>query len=87
VISALRATGNFAVRNAADLVGFARDTIAGRTGSFPPPRRILFSLTPDRVAASDDESVVNVRGVGRAHSTPVLAAPSCRAFSATRYRP
>ncbi|MDQ3146505.1 MAG: pyridoxamine 5'-phosphate oxidase family protein, partial [Actinomycetota bacterium] len=52
----------YAARNAADLLGFALDTAAGRGGRGVPPRRILISLVPDRVALLDGDVLVEARG-------------------------
>ena len=57
-----RAVLGFAARNAADLLGFALDTAAGRGGRGVPPRRILLSLVPDRVALTDGAVLVEARG-------------------------
>jgi hypothetical protein len=40
-------TASFTVRNAVDLVGFARDAVRGRAGA-PPMRRALVSFRPER---------------------------------------
>ena len=44
--AATGAVGRYAVRNAPDLLAFARDTATGRLGWRLPDRRVLFRLTP-----------------------------------------
>jgi hypothetical protein len=63
LVGAGRLTVNFALRNAADLVAFGRDTVAGATG-FPPARRVLILTRPEHVTTIDtfaNDVVVGVR--------------------------
>lgn len=55
---AARALAGYAVRNAPDLMGFARDAVRRRTGGLVPTRRVLFRLTPTAVALLEDDAVV-----------------------------
>lgn len=72
LVGAGRLTVNFTLRNAADLVAFGRDTLAGATG-FPPARRVLIVVRPDR--ASSIEGFANDVVVGLCSSTGPLAVP------------
>ncbi len=56
------AVAGFVLRNAVDLVGFAGDTLAGRTGSPVLSRRVLFALVPDRVAFLEADGLTEARG-------------------------
>lgn len=56
------AVAGFVLRNAVDLVGFAGDTLAGRTGSPVVSRRVLFALVPDRVAFLEAGVLTEARG-------------------------
>jgi hypothetical protein len=51
---AARAVAGYAVRNAPDLAGFARDALRGRVGRRVPPRRVLFRLRPSATAVFAD---------------------------------
>lgn len=53
-----RALSSFTIRNAADLLAFAGDAAAGRLGRRLPPVRLLFALTPDRIALVENDAVV-----------------------------
>lgn len=53
---------SFALRNAADLAGFVTDTVRRRTGTIPPPRRVLFSVSPERIAVVDRGEVALADG-------------------------
>ena len=55
---AARALAGYAVRNAPDLMGFARDAVKRRTGGLVPTRRVLFRLKPTAVALLEDDAVV-----------------------------
>ena len=56
------AVAGFLLRNAVDLVGFAADTVAGRTGRPILSRRVLFALVPDRVAFLEADGLTEARG-------------------------
>jgi hypothetical protein len=58
----LGALGRFSVRNAPDLIAFARDTTTGRLGWRVPERRVFFRLHP--VAAATVEGDVVTGGWG-----------------------
>lgn len=57
-----KAVLDFALRNAADLAGFALDAVRGRTGPGLPPRRLLFGVEARRVALLEDDAVVDAWG-------------------------
>jgi len=57
-----RALTRFTVRNAPDLLAFARDTATGRLGRRPPPLRVLARLDPDRVALVEGGAIVEGYG-------------------------
>lgn len=59
---AVHALTGYAVRNAPDLVAFGRDAFRGRLGWRPPPRRVLFGLSPDRWLLLENEVVVDASG-------------------------
>lgn len=61
-LAAPRALARYSVRNAVDLVGFANDFARGRLGLRVPDARVLFSVTPRRVALLDGFSVVSHEG-------------------------
>ena len=52
LMGAARMTVNFTLRNAPDLLAFGRDTLVGATG-FPPARRVLILVRPERAASID----------------------------------
>lgn len=53
---------SFTLRNAADLAGFVTDTVRRRAGRIPPPRRVLFSVRPERMALIEGGAVTRVSG-------------------------
>ncbi len=57
-----RAIGRYTARNASDLLAFTGDLATGKLGWRPPPRRVLFSLRPDRVAFVENDSVTGHDG-------------------------
>lgn len=50
----------FGLRNAADLLAFAGDALAGRLGV--PPPRVLLSLTPDAALLLENDAIVESAG-------------------------
>ena len=56
--SAAEALGRFGVRNASDLLAFARDTVTGRLGWRLPDPRVLFRLEPSAVVEITGGTVV-----------------------------
>lgn len=56
---AIRATGSYVIRNAADLTAFGRDLATGQLGWRPPPLRVLASLEPRRAVLLDDGVIVS----------------------------
>jgi hypothetical protein len=52
-----RALTSFTTRNAADLLAFVGDTAAGRLGRKVPPLRLLFALTPQRIALIENDAL------------------------------
>ena len=72
LVDAARLTVNFTLRNAADLVAFGRDTLAGATG-FPPARRVLIVVRPER--SSGIEGFANDVVVGLSSPAGPLAVP------------
>lgn len=60
-VSVGRSVGGFVARNLADLGGFAADAARGRVGGLPP-RRLLFTLTPERWALLDGGRLVAAEG-------------------------
>jgi hypothetical protein len=62
LFAAPRALARYSVRNAVDLVGFANDFARGRLGRRLPDARVLFSVTPRRVAVLDGFSIVGHDG-------------------------
>lgn len=68
-----RALTTFTTRNAADLLAFVGDAAAGRLGRRLPPLRVLFALTPDRIALVENDAVVGHWGwsLGAAVEEPV----------------
>ena len=79
-MKALQAMGAFAMRNAADLGGFARDLVAGRLPSRKPPRRVLVRLRPETAAVVDVAGLPGDRDavVGWSHDgNPVVLPARC----------
>ena len=72
---AARALAGYAVRNAPDLMGFARDALHRRVGRLVPARRVLFRLTPDAVALLEDDAVVERAGTWPADGDLGTAGP------------
>lgn len=90
---AARAVAGYAVRNAPDLIGFARDAVRGRVGSVVPVRRVLFRLTPTAAAYLEDDAVVDRWGTwpsgdgSRGESLPVASGVSAAAAWLTEVGP
>ncbi len=57
-----RAITRYTTRNASDLLAFSGDLVSGKLGWRPPPRRVLFSLRPDRVVVVENDSVTGHHG-------------------------
>ena len=53
-----RALTSFTTRNAADLLAFVGDTASGRLGHRLPPVRLLFALSPERIALVENDALV-----------------------------
>jgi hypothetical protein len=70
-----RATASFALRNAPDLAGFARDAVRGRTGRPKPSRRVMLRLDADGLALVEEDRLIRVAGdwpgTGAATEPPV----------------
>lgn len=78
--AATGALGRYAVRNAPDLLAFARDTATGRLGWRLPERRVLFRLTPSAVLEIEGGAV---RGGWGGWSRAQVAAPATAADQPT----
>jgi hypothetical protein len=74
-LRALQGLTSFAMRNAADLTGFARDLVAGRLPSRRPPRRVLVRLRPDDSLTLDGTALVAASGGWPGSADPVGDAP------------
>jgi hypothetical protein len=73
---ATRALAGYTVRNAADLLAFARDTASGRLGRRLPPRRVLFSLAPTGAAVVENDEVADRLGTWPVHTSAVRRLPT-----------
>jgi hypothetical protein len=63
-----KALTGFLLRNARDLAAFATDTLSGRLGRRPPPRRVLIRLRPTRAALLDGPAVTAAEGDWPGHA-------------------
>lgn len=72
---AVRAMLGFAARNAADLAGFVGDLLRGRPGWRVPPVRVLYAVTPDHMAAIENDAVTWSAGLPRPGDEPGAGAP------------
>jgi hypothetical protein len=63
-----KALTGYLLRNARDLAGFATDTLSGRLGRRPPPRRVLIRLHPTRAALIDGPAVTAAEGDWPGHA-------------------
>jgi hypothetical protein len=71
------AVARYAVRNAPDLLAFARDAAFGRLGWRPPPLRVVFALEPSFGAYLENDAVVETFGGWHATGElPEIAVPA-----------
>ena len=70
-----RALTSFTTRNAPDLLAFVGDTVSGRLGHRLPPPRLLFSLSPERIALVENDVLSGAWGCDAAADADDVPVP------------